>query len=292
MAGKQRDGGPWKEGAAPSAPRVLLPLAAEGRIRVALIPGGAAGLGLAIARELMPTHRAVVLTHRTKEADEEERIRRYLEGGEAELSILTLDAANPQAAREAVAFVLERYGRLDHLVHAAGPYLSGRRLAETSDEEWRSMVEGNLSSFFFHAREAIRPMRRQRYGRIVAFAFDEAQAVPPWPGRGAYAAAKVGVLALARTLAVEEAPHGITVHVILPGNIRGRHKLLRRADVLAQAAPEVPVGRYGTGEDVARLVAFLLKPESDFLTGTAIAVTGAEPVLARARREGGECDGD
>lgn len=253
--------------------------------RVALIPGGVGGLGLAVARELRHNHRALILTHRGADGAEERRVLQWLAGGTAEVVILRLDAATEEGALAAVEEAERRFGRLDHLIHAAGPYLADRPLAETTSGEWRAMVEGNLSSFFFHARAAIRMMRRQHYGRIIAFAYDEATEVPPWPGRGAYAAAKTGVLSLVRTLAVEEAGHGITVHAILPGHIRQAHKLWRREEALAARPAPVPVGRYGTGEDVARVVAFLLAETSDFLTGTAIPVTGGEPVVRRAWRK-------
>jgi 3-oxoacyl-[acyl-carrier protein] reductase len=239
-----------------------------------------------VALALPPVYDRIVLTHRGG-SEEEEAARARLAARGAEVLILRRDAARPEDAAATVAEAMARFGRVDALVHAAGPYLSGPAVADTSAEAWAAMIDGNLASFFHHLRAVLPIMRRQRFGRVVAFAHAEATELPPWPGRGAYAAAKAGVLSLVRTVAVEEAPYGITAHAVLPGNIREPHKLWTRAEALRHGrTDEVPVGRYGTGEDVARVVAFLLAEESDFLTGWAVPVDGAEVVIRRRRRDG------
>jgi 3-oxoacyl-[acyl-carrier protein] reductase len=136
------------------------------------------------------------------------------------------------------------------------------------------MVEGNLSSVFYLVREVVPVMRKQGRGRIITFGFAEAEQAPPWPGFGAYAAAKTGLVTLTRTLAQEEAAHGITVNMVVPGDIRDPYKEAPITSARGVRDPRNPVGRPGTGEDLARVVRFLAHPDADFITGAVIPVTG------------------
>ncbi len=117
-------------------------------------------------------------------------------------------------------------------------------------------------------------MRRKRWGRIIHFGFGHAAEARGWPHRAVYAAAKVGLVSFTKSLAVEEAVNGITVNMLCPGDIRGENKEKRIEDVERGSDQESPVGRPGTGEDVARTIAFLCQSQSDFLTGNIIDVSG------------------
>ncbi len=251
--------------------------------RSAIVSGGVGGLGRAVAEGLLALGYGVSVTHRNSEAEAEAFRMSAMERGQ-QLMTFAADAADAEAVRASLEAHVSRFGPPWALVHAAGPFLKARtRLADTDLSELRGMLEGNLWSAMLYAHATLPAMRDRGGGRLIFFGFDEAATLPPWPGRAAYAAAKSGVLSLARTLAVEEAQHGITVNVICPGDIR--RPLKRGTIAAARETTEgaAPIGRPGSGEDVARVVAFLLEGDSDFLTGNVIAVDGGLDVIHRGR---------
>lgn len=206
--------------------------------------------------------------------------------GEPRAVVLTGDVARAEDAARLVGETVETFGRIDVLVHAAGPFIRDHlRLADTSADEWNRMVDGNLGSAYHLVRAAIPDMRRRRWGRVVLFGFAEAGGAPGWPERAAFAAAKSGLVSLARSLAFEEAPNGVTVNVICPGDIRPPWKEASIAAARGRDDGRTPLGRPGTGEDVARVVAFLCEEDSDFITGSVIEVTGGLSPL-RPKRGG------
>lgn len=243
---------------------------------MALVTGGSRGLGAAISRALAATGHDVAVVYRR---DRGAALRLTAEIGSAGARAMPVqaDVADPDAVANAVAAVAAAWGRLDVLVHNAGPFLDQPTPVGDLDlAAWREMIEGNLSSAFYLVRAALPALRRSGSGRIVFIGFAGAPGAPPWPGRSAYAAAKVGLVSLMRTLSLEEAPARVTVNMVCPGDIRGRWKESGRAAAAAAAggAEAAPVGRPGTGEDVARAVAFLADPLSDFITGAVIDVAG------------------
>ncbi|MDI3256819.1 MAG: SDR family oxidoreductase [Kyrpidia sp.] len=248
----------------------------------ALVTGGIAGLGLAVARMLAQEgHEVVVTSRRERAAGEiglgaacgetgEGRIPADRPAGER-IRAVRCDAG----CREEVEGWLSREHDFDIWVHAVGPFRAARTpLADTSVREWEELVSGNLASAYWHARWIVPHMRSRRWGRIVTFGYPQVEGAMPWEGRGAYASAKVGLLAFTRTLAVEEAPHGITVNMICPGDIRAPFKEGTIAQARSHRDSGTPAGRPGTGEDVARVVRFLVHPDSDMITGSVIDVTG------------------
>jgi len=249
------------------------------------VTGGVSGLGRAVAELLLGRGFAVTVTHRTSHEKARAFEAAARERGQVLLA-LAADAADEGAVRASLARHRESFGEPWALVHAAGPFLAPRTpFTDVSLERLRSVLDGNLWSAMLNAREVLAGMRAAGGGRLVFFGFDEAAALPGWPGRAAYAAAKSGVASLARSLAEEEAPHGITVNVVCPGDIRRPLKEAGIAEArrLAGAEGAAPIGRPGSGEDVARVVGFLLEPDSDFLTGNLIAVDGGLDVIRRRR---------
>lgn len=253
--------------------------------RVALVTGSATGLGRAVALALAEAGCDVAVNYVHSAAEAEALARGIADLGRRAASFQA-DVSEAEAAEGLVAATESIFGRVDILVHAAGPFLFERRaLADLSPEEWRRLLDGNLTAAFHLVRRALPGMRARRWGRIVLFGFSEAGQAPGWPGRAAYASAKVGVVSLARSLAVEEAPHGVTVNVVCPGDIRHPWKERRIAEARGARDERTPVGRPGTGEDVARVVRFLCEEDSDFLTGNVIEVTGGlSPLRFRGPR--------
>ncbi|MFD0715227.1 SDR family oxidoreductase [Paenibacillus sp. GCM10027626] len=168
-----------------------------------------------------------------------------------------------------------RTGTIDILINNAGPFIRERRLfGEYKEEEIVSLMSGNLLGVMLLDHKLLAGMRQRSWGRIIHFGFGHAGEGRAWPHRAVYAAAKTGLVSFTKTLAVEEAPHGITVHMICPGDIRGDNKERTIAEVIGQRDEESPLGRPGSGEDIARVIAFLCLPESDYLTGNIVDVTG------------------
>jgi 3-oxoacyl-[acyl-carrier protein] reductase len=242
--------------------------------RVAWVTGGATGLGVMIAKGLAEDGYHIAVNYR-KSREAAERLVSEMESVGREAMAMQGDVSCVEDVRRMSRAILERWGRIDVLVCTAGPFLFRHiRLTDLTDDEWREMVDGNLSGVFYCAREVIPHMRKQRFGRIITFGFPDVQNAPSWPGVSAYAAAKAGVVSLTRSMAEEEAPYGITVNMVCPGDIRHPYKEAPIAAARGKKEPRNPVGRPGTGEDVARVVRFLAHPDSDFITGGVIPVTG------------------
>lgn len=252
-------------------------------MRHALITAGSKGLGKKVAETLLKDGYSVTVNYRSDEravellheewADYSDRIQ-FVKGDVTKRDDLI------QLANKAY----ERFSRIDVLILNAGPYIFERKkLVDYSEEEWEEMVSGNLTSAFHLFKKIIPVMRRQRYGRIITYGFQEAQSSPGWLYRSAFAAAKAGLVSLTKTVSIEEAEHGITANMICPGKITGSMKEAGIEDALKVEDETTPVGRPGTGEDIARSVRFLCAPESDMITGAVLEVTGGVNVLHKFR---------
>ncbi|MBA4494803.1 SDR family oxidoreductase [Paenactinomyces guangxiensis] len=241
---------------------------------VAWIVGGARGLGVVIARELAEDgYRIAVNYRRSRQAAE--TLQREIEQAGGKVMVMQGDVSRLPDVRRMAREVLNRWERVDVLVCAAGPFIFKRTPAiALSDQQWREMLDGNLSGVFYCVREVIPAMRRQGSGRIITFGFPEVEQAPAWEGYSAYAAAKAGLVSFTRTLAAEEAPHGITVNMVYPGDIRDPYKEAPISAARGKKDPRNPVGRPGTGGDIARVVRFLAHPDSDLITGAIVPVTG------------------
>jgi 3-oxoacyl-[acyl-carrier protein] reductase len=252
--------------------------------RSAIVTGGVSGLGRAVAQRLLDVGYAVTVTHRSSRAKADAFLELARSRGQPLLA-LAADAADEGDVAAMVRAHREHYGVPWALVHAAGPFLLSRTpLSEVDLPKLRAVLDGNLWSAMLCAKAALELMHEGAGGgRIVFFGYDEAAFLPAWSGRAAYAAAKSGVVSLARSLSAEEAPHGITVNVICPGDIRRPFKEGSIAEARRSTDDAAPVGRPGSGEDVARLTDFLLDQDSDFLTGNIIAVDGGLDVIHRGR---------
>jgi 3-oxoacyl-[acyl-carrier protein] reductase len=174
---------------------------------------------------------------------------------------------------------------VDVLVHNAGPYIHERKkLTDYSFEEWDYLIQGNLTAVFYLSKLIIPVMRKQSWGRIITLGFDRVETTPGWIYRSAFAAAKTGLASLTRTIAMEEAEHGITANMICPGDITKEWKEKSIKESISLSGEKHSVGRLGTGEDIARVIQFLIDDRSDFITGSIIPVTGGVDVLGKALR--------
>jgi len=237
--------------------------------RVALIPGGARGIGRRIAVRLAERGWAVAIAYRTSHAAAEET-RRAVEEHGAEALALRADVSRPEECDDLVRRVVDWKGRLDALVNCAGPYHRVDILSETP-EGWREMFASNLDCLFYLARAAVPRMIAGGGGRIVAFSMANADRILAQPNLTAHYLAKVGVLGLVRTLAKALARHRITVNAVSPGFIDSGSM---DAQELAAMAKSIPAGYVGTTDDAASAALYFLSDEAAYVTGANLHVSG------------------
>jgi 3-oxoacyl-[acyl-carrier protein] reductase len=229
--------------------------------RSALVTGGSRGIGRAIAVELAAAGATVVVGYHAGR-DEAEAVAQEI-GGRA----VQADVADPEAARALV----EAAGELDVLVNNAGLTRDGL-LARMADDDWRAVIDTNLSSVFHTCRAAVRGMMKRRAGAIVNVS--SIVGVHGNGGQTNYAASKAGIIGFTKSLAREVGSRNVRANVVAPGYVT-----TRLTDVLPEEATDAmlrstPLGRLGSPEDVAAAVRFLCSDEAGFVTGEVLLVDG------------------
>jgi 3-oxoacyl-[acyl-carrier protein] reductase len=227
----------------------------------ALVTGGSRGIGRAIALELASAGAEVTVGYRSGAGEAEEVARET--GGRA----LQADVSDAQQAAQLV----EEAGELDILVNNAGITRDGL-VARMPDEDWRDVLETNLSSVFYTCRAAARSMMRRRSGSIVNLS--SIVGVHGNPGQVNYAAAKAGIIGFTKSLARELGSRGVRANVVAPGYVHTRLTDVLPEELKRQMVAATPLGRIGSTEDVARAVRFLCSDEASFITGEVLLVDG------------------
>ncbi|MEE9256785.1 MAG: glucose 1-dehydrogenase [bacterium] len=240
--------------------------------RVAVVTGGATGIGLAIARALAGAGAKVVLSSRSAGPGEEAAGALRGEGLSAEF--VPCDVSEPESVDRLVRTVLEEHGRLDAMVTSAGRILVKPAL-EISADELDGLLAVHVRGSFVCAQAAARAMIEGGGGGKILF-ISSTLAERAVPNQSAYIAAKGGVLSLARALAIEWAPHGIQVNALGPQLTRTplTEGLYADPEKMKAVLARTPAGRAGEPEDVAGAAVFLCSPASDYLTGQHIVVDG------------------
>jgi 3-oxoacyl-[acyl-carrier protein] reductase len=238
--------------------------------KVALITGGARGIGRAVALDLASRGWSVAICYRTSAKEANEVIDTVKARG-TDAFALQCDVSDPKAAVAWVERVHQQWGRIDALINGAGPYHRISLLDET-DEGWHSMFDNNLHPVFYLSKAAIPIMREQKWGRIICFSMANAEQLIAQPQLTAHYITKVGLLVLARSLARLVAPHGITVNAISPGFIDSGSA---PKEELEAAAKRIPAGYVGSVADAAATVRFLLSDDARYVNGANIQLSGA-----------------
>lgn len=238
--------------------------------RVALITGGAKGIGRGIALDLAAQKWRIAFCYRTSEAEAKKTAAAITErGGEA--MAVRCDVSDAIASKGLVAKVETTWGHIDALINGAGPYHRVNLFDETA-AGWNEMFDGNLHPIFYLAQAVAPGMKARKSGRIINFSMANADQMISQPDITAHYIAKSGILILTRTLAKLLAPYGITVNSISPGFINSGSA---PPEELAAMTKRIPAGYIGTVDDTVDAVRYLLSPEARYVNGANIQISGA-----------------
>ena len=238
--------------------------------KISIVTGASRGIGRAIAVELAKNGGNVVVNYAGRESDANETARLISEaGGTAE--VVKADVSLASDAEHLVESALAAFGRIDVLVNNAGITRDGLIL-RMKDEDWDKVVDTNLKGAFHLIRAVARPMMKQRQGRIVNIA--SVVALSGNPGQANYVAAKAGLIGLTKSAARELASRNITVNAVAPGYILTEMTAGLPEQVALKMVEQIPLGRAGVGDDVAKAVGFLVSDAAAYITGQVLNVDG------------------
>jgi 3-oxoacyl-[acyl-carrier protein] reductase len=233
----------------------------------ALVTGASRGIGAAIAKALAREGWPVGVNYRS-DADSAEAVVKEIEGFGGRALAVQADIADPEAAEPLFKRVEDELGAVLVLVNNAGVRADGLS-PQIDDDDWQKVIDTNLSAAFRMTRRALRPMLRNRFGRVVNIA-SIVGAEKANPGQANYAASKAGLVAMTKTVAAEVARRGVTVNAVAPGLIE-TDMTESVGDGLLQL---VPARRAGTPDDVAACVRFLTSDDAAYVTGVCLTVDG------------------
>lgn len=250
--------------------------------KVALVTGSATGLGKMTALTLARCGCDIALNY-VNSRQEALALKQKIESMGVRAIAVKADVAVETELYHLAEETERQLGTIDILVNNAGPFIRERRLFSQYDpKEITHLVNGNLTGVMLLDHRVLPAMREKKWGRIVHFGFGHAGEARSWPHRSVYAAAKVGLVSFTKTLAVEEAPYGITVNMVCPGDIRGANKEKTIEEVSGIMDEATPRGRSGSGEDIARVIEYLCMDKSDFITGNIMDISGGlDPIRPR-----------
>src|SRR6476661_10651393 len=229
--------------------------------KTALVTGASKGIGRAIAEELARAGASVVVGYRSGKDDAEELATAI--GGRA----VQADVSSPADAKRLV----EEAGDVDVLVNNAGLTRDGL-LARMSDDDWRQVIETNLSSVFYTCRAVTRPMMKKRGGSIVNLS--SIVGIHGNFGQTNYAASKAGIIGFTKSLARELGSRNVRANVVVPGYVKTQLTEVLPEEATSTMLQNTPLGRLGDAEDVAGAVRFLCSDEASFITGAVLLVDG------------------
>lgn len=237
--------------------------------KVALITGGARGIGRSIALRLAQDGVRIAIGDLIEE--EGLRTQKELEEANTEAMFVSLNVTDESSAKDAIAQVTDRWGSIDILVNNAG-ITRDKLLLRLSEQDWDAVLNVNLKGAYACSRAVLSTMLRQRWGRIVNTS--SVVGLVGNAGQTNYAASKAGLIGFTKALAREVAARNITVNAVAPGYINTQMVQALSEELQQTVLKQIPVSRFGTPEDVANVVAFLCSEESSYITGHVLNVDG------------------
>lgn len=238
--------------------------------RIALITGSATGLGRGIALRFAQNQIAVAINYRKNKSRAELLVEQIQSMGGRAVSIQA-DVSDPVQARDLIEQTVHQLGGLDILVNNAGDFL-WKQTSQVTDTEFTRMIEENAYSVFYCTKAALPYMRDKHWGRIINLGMTNITRLPAASMMAGYTAAKAASVVLMRAFAKEEGRNGITSNMVCPGIIEDKE--LTREQARKISAPDVPVGRPGSWEDIADVILFLASDPAEFVTGQVLEVAG------------------
>jgi 3-oxoacyl-[acyl-carrier protein] reductase len=238
--------------------------------RVAVITGGTRGIGLAIAHRLAADGFDLMITYRGDEEAAAAAMASLADTGKRH-ELFAGDISNADQAGALVEEAMGKFGRIDALVNNAG-ITRDTLVMRMSEDDWDAVLNTNLKGAFLCAKAAIRPMLRQRSGRIVNIT--SVVGLVGNAGQANYASAKAGLVGLTKSLAKEVGSRGITVNAVAPGFIETRLTDVLPGELKEMLLKQTPLGRFGSPDDVAGAVSFLVSDSAAFVTGHVLTVDG------------------
>jgi NAD(P)-dependent dehydrogenase (short-subunit alcohol dehydrogenase family) len=232
--------------------------------RVALVTGAALRTGRALALALAHAGADVLIHYRSSHAEAESLAAEVSALGRR-AQLVAADLADPDAVDLAFGQAIEEMGRLDILVNNVGTIV-WKKLDDLTTEDWRRCLEGTLFATLHASRAALPALRESGHGRIINLLDADADSTDPVPFATAYKIGKRGTFTLTKTMAVEEAEHGVTVNAVSPGTLED--------SPTKPALSRIPAGRYGTYADLASAVLFLASDSAGYMTGAHLKVSG------------------
>ena len=238
--------------------------------RIALVTGGGRGIGREIALELARRGCSVAVNYSRSENAAEEAVAEIEAIGLKAVAVKA-DVSSAAEVKEMFSFIASKLGDVEILVCNAG-ITRDNLLMRMRDDEWNDVISADLSSLFYCAKEALRPMLKARWGRIIAIS--SITGLVGNPGQCNYAAAKAGMTGFIKSLAREVGSRGITANAVAPGYIETDMTSVLPAQIREAMLKNIPSARTGTPSDVAKAVAFLASDDSEYIQGQVIAVDG------------------
>lgn len=238
--------------------------------KVALVTGAAQGIGQAIALNLAKSGAKIVVNDFGQEDAAAAVAETIMQKGGEALALMA-NVADRQQTEEMIKQVIARFGRLDILVNNAGITRDGL-LATMSENDWDLVLSVNLKGAFNCSKAVIRPMIKARGGRIISIS--SVSGIIGNAGQTNYAASKAGLIGFSKSLARETASRGITVNLVAPGLVDTHIKDHLTEEAENRLKQQIPLGRLGSPQDIADMVAYLASPMAGYITGQVFAVDG------------------
>ncbi len=238
--------------------------------QVALVTGASRGIGRAVARALGAEGAAVVVNYTSNEEAAQEAVDQIVTSGGRAMAFKA-DVSKASDAEALIKVTLDAFGRLDILVNNAG-ITRDNLLMRMKEEDWDAVMHTNLKGVFNCTKAVTRTLLKQKSGRIINIS--SVVALMGNPGQANYCAAKAGVIGFTKSVARELASRGITCNAVCPGYIDTDMTRDLPEEARNAMRSQIPLGRVGSGEDVARAVVFLAGPGGDYITGQTLCVDG------------------
>jgi acetoacetyl-CoA reductase len=237
--------------------------------RVVLVTGGSRGIGAEIAKELAAQGATVAINY-VSNADRAQEVVREISSYNSKVTAVQGDVSNPDAMKRVYEEVMETYGKIDILINNAG-ITRDAKFVNMTEEQWNEVITTNMNSLFHLTKLVLPNMIEQNYGRIINISSIIGQA--GGFGQTNYSAAKAGMIGFTKSLALEVARYNITVNCVCPGYTFTDMVAAVPEKVQEKIISKIPLGRFGTPEEVAKAVRFLVV-DGDYITGQSINVNG------------------